>query len=176
MKTAKNLFLALIAVALMATTFSVTAAETDASDTTTTNVSAKAPKALKDMTLEELLAFLRTLTPDEVASLMAEVLETNNVALVDTFGKAFATLVATADATTRNELLSSFYAANPGIVIADTGTVVPLGNLSDPSSGLPASSMEVFTAGNNSSTANQALIDSDVEVPEPHEYSSDATR
>lgn len=176
MKTAKNLFLALIAVALMATTFSATAAEASSGAATATSVAAKASKALKDMSLEELLAFLRTLTPEEVAALMSEVLATGDMVLIDTTGKAFAMLVATADAATRDQLLSSAYAANPNIVIENTGTIIALGPVGSPSDMMLSDAMDAFTAGNNTSNANAAIIDADVEVPQPHEYSAGATR
>ena len=176
MKNVKNLFVAFIAVALMACTFSATAAEASAADKGS-NVSAKASKSLKDMTLEELLAFLRTLSPEEVAALMSEVLATNDGAMIDAFGKAFTMLVASADIDTREQLLSSVYAANPGIAISDAGAVIPSGNLTDAAvAGLPAGGMEAFTAGNNTSAGNISLVDADVEVPAPTEYSAGATR
>ncbi len=173
MKTVKNLLVALIAVVMMAATFSATAAE---AAPTAASVAAKASKSLKDMSLEELLAFLRTLSPEEVAALMGEVVSSGDVALMDTFGKAFSTLVASADPESRDQLLSSVYAANPGLVITGAGTVVPSGNLADVTAGSAPAGMDAFTAGNNTTGANAALIDADVEVPQPAEYSAGATR
>ncbi len=173
MKTVKNLLLALVAVVMMACTFSATAAE---AAPTAASVAAKASKSLKDMSLEELLAFLRTLTPEEVAALMGEVVSTGDVALIDTFGKAFSTLVASADPESRDQLLSSAYAANPGMVIDNTGAIFATGALGNPASMMFNGPMAAFTAGNNTSTANTAIIDADVEVPQPHEYSAGATR
>ncbi len=173
MKTLKNLLVALIAVAMMACTFSATAAEAAAG---AANVSAKASKSLKDMSLEELLAFLRTLTPEEIASLMGEVMDSGDVALIDTFGKAFSTLVATVEPADRGALLSSVYGANPGMVVTAAGAVVPTGNLGDVTVGMPPSGMGAFTAGNNTSAANFSLLDGGVEAPQPHEYSAGATR
>lgn len=175
MKTAKNLVVALIAVVMMACTFSATAAEAGAA-AAAASVSAKAPKALKDMSLEELLAFLRTLTPEEVAALMGEVLNTNDIALIDMAGKAFTMLVATADEGVRDQLLASTYAANPGIVIADTGAIIAnTGSAGDAAGMMMAGGMDAFTAGNNTAAGNAVLIDADVDTPEPHEpYSAGA--
>ena len=156
MKTAKNLVVALIAVVMMACTFSATAAEAGAA-AAAASVSAKAPKALKDMSLEELLAFLRTLTPEEVAALMGEVLNTNDIALIDMAGKAFTMLVATADEGVRDQLLASTYAANPGIVIENTGAIIATGAVGGASDMIMANGMDAFTAGNNTAAGNAVL-------------------
>ena len=53
---------------------------------------------------------------------------------------------------------------------------IATGAMGDPANMMFNGPMAAFAAGNNTTAANSALIDADVETPQPHEYSAGANR